>query len=61
MQKIRLHIDIRLAGPGSPEERWGEITAGAQRLTAAGATVHEVYDGHHIVMLDPEGNEFCVS
>jgi hypothetical protein len=27
----------------------------------AGGTVLEEADGHHIVMADPEGNEFCVA
>jgi predicted enzyme related to lactoylglutathione lyase len=35
-----------------------------ERLTAAGATVirEDVQDGtpDHVVMADPEGNEFCV-
>jgi hypothetical protein len=30
-------------------------------LTAAGATVLQVFHGHHIVMADAEGNEFCVA
>lgn len=27
----------------------------------AGGTVLEEIDGHHVVMADPEGNEFCVA
>jgi hypothetical protein len=30
------------------------------RLTAAGATALQEFPGHHVVMADPEGNEFCV-
>jgi len=30
------------------------------RLTAAGATTLREDPGHHVVMADPEGNEFCV-
>jgi catechol 2,3-dioxygenase-like lactoylglutathione lyase family enzyme len=59
--KNRLHIDIRVAGPGSADERWARITQSADRLTAAGATSLWEYPGGHIVMADPEGNEFCVA
>ena len=45
----RLHLDI-VGGP-----RAAEVT----RLQALGATVRDVHD-HHTVMLDPEGNRFCV-
>jgi len=31
------------------------------RLAAAGATRLAVFEGHHVVMADPEGNEFCVA
>ena len=58
--KNRLHIDVRVAGPGTPDERWARIGAESDRLAAAGATVVETYPSHHIVMADPEGNEFCV-
>ena len=30
------------------------------RLTAAGATTLREFPGHHVVMADPEANEFCV-
>ncbi|WP_328860844.1 VOC family protein [Streptomyces sp. NBC_00306] len=59
--KNRLHIDIQVPGHGSDEERWSRIRAEADRLVAAGATVQHVFDGHHITMADPEGNEFCVA
>jgi predicted enzyme related to lactoylglutathione lyase len=40
------------------------VTEAVERLTAAGATVirEEMQDGtpDHVVMADPEGNEFCV-
>jgi len=58
--KNRLHIDIRVAGTGSAGERWARITQAADRLTAAGATSLQEYPGTHIVMADPEGNEFCL-
>ncbi|WKX73514.1 VOC family protein [Streptomyces sp. XD-27] len=59
--KNRLHIDIRLPRHGSPEERWARIRAEARRLVAAGGTLLEEVDEHHVVMADPEGNEFCVA
>jgi hypothetical protein len=64
--KNRMHIDIRPAGepPWDPAEREGLIRAKAAELVDAGATRvrEETYgdDFGHIVMLDPEGNEFCV-
>ncbi|MDN0198503.1 VOC family protein [Streptomyces sp. S.PNR 29] len=58
--KNRLHIDIRVPGHGGPDERWARVRAESERLVTAGATVLEEYDGHHVVMADPEGNEFCV-
>ena len=69
--KNRIHIDIRVAGkqPWDWVERAGLITAKAAALEDAGAerVREENYtdmEGHsilgHVVMLDPEGNEFCV-
>lgn len=48
--KNRLHLD--LSTPDLPTE--------LNRLTALGATVAARYDDH-AVLLDPEGNEFCVT
>jgi Glyoxalase-like domain len=65
--KNRLHIDIRVAGEGPWDmvERERLIRELWPRLEAAGATYvrEELYDGAlgHVVMLDPEGNEFCVA
>jgi hypothetical protein len=59
--KNRLHIDLRVAGTGTPEDRWARITSEVDRLTAAGATVLQRFPTHHVVMADPEGNEFCVA
>ncbi|TCN39053.1 hypothetical protein EV644_10721 [Kribbella orskensis] len=65
--KNKMHIDIRVAGepPWDLAEREQLIRAKAVELTSAGATtVREEYYGAdlgHIVMLDPEGNEFCVA
>jgi predicted enzyme related to lactoylglutathione lyase len=65
--KNRMHIDIRAGGrpPWDMVRRESLIRAKAAELAAAGGSVvrEESYDGHldHIVMLDPEGNEFCVA
>ena len=65
--KNRVHIDIRVAGepPWDMAEREQLIRAKATELVAAGGTkVREAaYDGvlDAIVMLDPEGNEFCIA
>jgi Glyoxalase-like domain len=59
--KNRLHMDLRVAGTGTPEQRWARITREVDRLTAAGATVLQPFPDHHVVMADPEGNEFCVA
>ena len=65
--KNRMHIDIRVAGepPWDMAEREQLIRARVDELVAEGATYvrEEHYDGvlGHVVMLDPEGNEFCVA
>jgi hypothetical protein len=59
--KNRLHLDIRVPVRGGPEERWAAIRAEAARLVEAGGRVLAEFDGHHVVMADPEGNEFCVA
>jgi hypothetical protein len=65
--KNRVHIDIRVAGepPWDQAEREQLIRAKAAELAGAGATaVREEFYGErlgHVVMLDPEGNEFCVA
>ena len=65
--KNRMHIDIRVAGepPWDMAERERLIRAKAAELVDAGARTvrEESYGEHlgHIVMLDPEGNEFCVA
>jgi Glyoxalase-like domain len=62
-----MHIDIRVAGepPWDTTEREQRIRAKVGELLAAGATaVREESYGEqmdHVVMLDPEGNEFCVA
>jgi hypothetical protein len=65
--KNRVHIDIRVAGepPWDMDARERLIRAKVADLAAAGATTvrEESYgaDLGHVVMLDPEGNEFCVA
>jgi hypothetical protein len=58
--KNRMHMDVRVAGQGTPEERWARVTETVERLTAAGATTLWVNSGHGVTMADPEGNEFDV-
>ena len=59
-------IDIQAGGGRKTphEERWPRVLAMVDTLTAAGATVLHQSDNDgvpdHIVMADPEGNEFCV-
>jgi len=65
--KNRMHIDIQVAGghPVDPALREQSIRAKSAELVAAGATAvrEDAFDGRldHIVMQDPEGNEFCVA
>jgi hypothetical protein len=65
--KNRMHIDIRVAGepPWEMAERERLIRAKVAELVTSGATHvrDELYGEHlgHVVMLDPEGNEFCVA
>lgn len=65
--KNRVHIDIRVAGepPWDMVERERLIRATVSDLLSAGAVEvrEERYGAHlgHVVMRDPEGNEFCVA
>jgi hypothetical protein len=64
--KNRVHLDVNVGGGRQEpwDDRWSRVTAAIGRLTDAGATVIRVDppDGtpDHMVMADPEGNEFCV-
>jgi hypothetical protein len=64
--KNRIHLDVQVGGGRhQPHElRWSRIQAMVERLAAAGGTVlAQVGQGgrpDHVVMADPEGNEFCV-
>ncbi len=66
--KNRMHIDIRVAGepPWDPARREQLVRAKVAELALHGGTVvhAESYGGpslDHVVMVDPEGNEFCVA
>jgi hypothetical protein len=64
--KNRVHLDIRVTAGQSvdPAVREQLIRAKVAELVAAGATAvrEESYgDLDHVVMHDPEGNEFCVA
>ena len=65
--KNRVHVDLRVAGepPWDPVEHERLVLERVTELLGAGATwVREERYGDvlgHVVMLDPEGNEFCVA
>lgn len=66
--KNRVHVDVRPAGepPWEPAHHERLVREKVADLVAAGARTvrEESYDGvtlGHVVMLDPEGNEFCVA
>ena len=62
--KNRLHLDVRAALGLRGDERMATLEAECARLGALGATRVERFepgfDAGHIVMRDPEGNEFCL-
>jgi len=63
--KNRVHLDLNIWDPRRhrPEERHERVDAAAMRLVGLGATrvrIMEEYGDRWTVMLDPEGNEFCV-
>ena len=61
--KNRLHLDVKQSPPGTPiDERRPRVDAEVSRLLGLGAThVQTMEDEDYFaVMLDPEGNEFCV-
>jgi catechol 2,3-dioxygenase-like lactoylglutathione lyase family enzyme len=63
--KNRVHLDVRAAPGLRGEERLAALEAKCEVLVALGATRVRRYepDGMnfgHIVMQDPEGNEFCL-
>ncbi len=64
--KNRVHLDVRAAPGLEGEARMAALEAQAARLVARGATRvrrHEPdlpLSAGHLVMADPEGNEFCL-
>jgi catechol 2,3-dioxygenase-like lactoylglutathione lyase family enzyme len=64
--KNRVHLDLRAAPGLQGEARMAALEAEAERLVGHGATRLQRYEpappleGGHIVMADPEGNEFCL-
>lgn len=64
--KNRVHLDVRAAPGLQGDERMAALEAECERLVALGATRVRRYEpeppmgGGHIVMTDPEGNEFCL-
>ncbi|MCK2213997.1 VOC family protein [Actinomadura sp. ATCC 31491] len=64
--KNRVHLDVRAAPGLAGEARMAALEAEADRLVALGATRLRRFepapplDAGHMVMADPEGNEFCL-
>ena len=63
--KNRVHLDVRAAPGLDGEGRLTALEAECERLVGLGATRVERHEatpmsGGHIVMQDPEGNEFCL-
>ncbi|MFI5958082.1 VOC family protein [Cryptosporangium sp. NPDC051539] len=64
--KNRVHLDVRAAPGLQGDERMAALEAECDRLVALGAKRLARYepappmDSGHIVMADPEGNEFCL-
>jgi hypothetical protein len=64
--KNRVHLDVRAAPGLQGDERMAALEAECDRLVALGAKRVRRFDpaspmsAGHIVMSDPEGNEFCL-
>lgn len=64
--KNRVHLDVRAAPGLQGDERMAELERACERLVALGATRLQRFEpdppmgAGHIVMQDPEGNEFCL-
>ena len=64
--KNRVHLDVRAAPGLAGDERMAALEAEAERLVQLGAARLERHEpdpplsGGHIIMADPEGNEFCL-
>jgi hypothetical protein len=64
--KNRVHLDLRAAPGLEGDERMAALEAECERLVALGATREQRHEPApplsfgHIMMTDPEGNEFCL-
>ncbi|WP_228001024.1 VOC family protein [Nocardia australiensis] len=64
--KNRVHLDVRAAPGLAGDSRMAALEAEAERLVSHGGTRLQRYEpaaplgAGHIVMADPEGNEFCL-
>jgi hypothetical protein len=64
--KNRVHLDVRAAPGLQGDDRMAALETECGRLVGLGATRLERFEpappmsGGHIVMQDPEGNEFCL-
>jgi hypothetical protein len=64
--KNRVHLDVRAAPGLEGDARMAALETEAERLVSQGATRLERHEPApplgfgHIVMADPEGNEFCL-
>ena len=64
--KNRVHLDVRAAPGLQGDERMAALEAESARLVALGATRLERHEPEppmgfgHLVLADPEGNEFCL-
>ena len=64
--KNRVHLDVRAAPGLRGDERMAALEPECERLVALGATRQQRFEpdgamsAGHIVMTDPEGNEFCL-
>ncbi len=64
--KNRVHLDVRAAPGLEGDERMAALESECQRLVALGGVRQSRHEpapplsGGHIVMTDPEGNEFCL-
>jgi hypothetical protein len=61
--KNRVHLDLSVTAGVHGEDNDEQLEAEATRLEAIGATrvrKMDEWSGKWIVMLDPEGNEFCL-
>jgi hypothetical protein len=61
--KNRVHLDVNITAGVDPARRRDHLAAEVRRMVGLGATEVRTVDepqGYHVVMRDPEGNEFCL-